>query len=330
MTAALQADPTIDTVLAPGAGPAGELWVAALGKGPDAVKVAPFDLSVSCLESVVAGDAVFAIDQKQFLQGSLAVNFLAQHADFGLMPGGNVASGPNLITADRAGQVVELSAQGNLRTRSTGGDRTMPTVAGSTAADERRRAEPLLTRLMKRPDLCAFAGLVLVTAFVLMTACPSKFTLSGILNFMVQAAQPGILVIAAALLRIGGEFDLSIASMVAFAGMIFGARVVNLDLPLIVAVPVTLILAAGIGSAKVPGLPVEVLWLLGLAALATWIFATGARSPRNNCKAVVNDSLRRHVTCGIIARAARTCTRTFSRRDAYTLPGAMPASRPSS
>ena len=53
---------------------------------PGAVKVAPFDLSVSCLESVVAGDAVFAIDQKQFLQGSLAVNFLAQPADHGLMP----------------------------------------------------------------------------------------------------------------------------------------------------------------------------------------------------------------------------------------------------
>jgi simple sugar transport system substrate-binding protein len=28
------------------------------------------------------------------------------------MPGGNVPSGPNLITADKAGQVVELSAKG--------------------------------------------------------------------------------------------------------------------------------------------------------------------------------------------------------------------------
>ena len=38
----------------------------------------------------------------------------------------------------------------------------MPTDAGSTAADERRRAEPLLTGLMKRPDLGALAGLVVV------------------------------------------------------------------------------------------------------------------------------------------------------------------------
>ena len=115
VTAALQADPTIDTVLALGAGTAGEPSVAAvvaLGKGQGAIKVASFDLSASFLESVAAGDAAFAIDQQQFLQGYLAVDFLALYADYGLMPGGNVASGPNLITADKAGQVVELSAKG--------------------------------------------------------------------------------------------------------------------------------------------------------------------------------------------------------------------------
>lgn len=115
VTAALQADPAIDTVLALGAGTAGEPSVAAvvgLGKGQGAIKVASFDLSASFLESVAAGDAAFAIDQQQFLQGYLAVDFLALHASYGLMPGGNVASGPNLITADKASQVVELSAKG--------------------------------------------------------------------------------------------------------------------------------------------------------------------------------------------------------------------------
>lgn len=115
VTAALQADPAIDTVLALGAGTAGEPSVAAvvaLGKGQGAIKVASFDLSASFLESVAAGDAAFAIDQQQFLQGYLAVNFLALNAQYGLMPGGNVASGPNLITADKAAQVVELSAKG--------------------------------------------------------------------------------------------------------------------------------------------------------------------------------------------------------------------------
>lgn len=70
------------------------------------------------------------------------------------------------------------------------------------------------------------------------------FTLSGIMNFMTPAAQLGILGIAAAMLMIGGEFDLSIGSMVAFAGMIFGVFTVNLGLPLIVAIPFTLAFAA--------------------------------------------------------------------------------------
>lgn len=114
LRAALESDPAVDTVMALGAGTAGEPSVAAvkaLGKA-DAVRVATFDLSASFLESVKGGEAAFAIDQQQFLQGYLPVAFLSLYADFGLMPGGNVPSGPNLITADKAGQVVELSAQG--------------------------------------------------------------------------------------------------------------------------------------------------------------------------------------------------------------------------
>lgn len=112
--AALDADPDIDTVMALGAATAGEPSVAAVksvGRAGE-VKVASFDLSASFLESIVAGDAAFAIDQQQFLQGYLSVNFMALHAAFGLMPGGDVPSGPNLITADKAGQVIELSAKG--------------------------------------------------------------------------------------------------------------------------------------------------------------------------------------------------------------------------
>ena len=112
--ATLDSDQDIDTVMALGASLAGEPAVAAVkavGRGGE-VRVASFDLSASFLESVAAGEAAFAIDQQQYLQGYLPVAFLALHADFGLVPGGNVPSGPNLITADKAGQVVELSAQG--------------------------------------------------------------------------------------------------------------------------------------------------------------------------------------------------------------------------
>lgn len=112
VTAALASDEAIDTVMALGAATAGEPAVAAAKASGRDVNVASFDLSASFLQSIVDGDAAFAIDQQQFLQGYLSTNFLAMHAKYGLMPGGNVPSGPNLITADKAGQVIELSSKG--------------------------------------------------------------------------------------------------------------------------------------------------------------------------------------------------------------------------
>lgn len=114
--------------------------------------------------------------------------------------------------------------------------------------DERVKAEPLLTRLMKRPELGAMAGVVLLVIFFLITADPAMFSLSGFMNFMTPASQLGILAIGAALLMIGGEFDLSIGSMVAFAGLFFGVCLVTWNLPLIAAIPLTLTFAAFFGA----------------------------------------------------------------------------------
>lgn len=144
--------------------------------------------------------------------------------------------------------------------------------ASGPLADERLKAEPLLRRLMKRPELGAIAGLILVAGFFLATADGAMFTLSGVLNFLTPAAQLGILAIAAAMLMIGGEFDLSIGSMVAFAGMIFAALVVSFGWPLILAIPTTLALAAMIGATNGAivlrtGLPSFIVTLAGLFIL---------------------------------------------------------------
>lgn len=112
VSAALASDESVDTVMALGASLAGEPAVAASKKAGRDVRVASFDLSANFLQSIVDGDAAFAIDQQQFLQGYLPVSFLALHAQYGLVPGGDVPSGPNLVTADKAAQVIELSAQG--------------------------------------------------------------------------------------------------------------------------------------------------------------------------------------------------------------------------
>jgi simple sugar transport system substrate-binding protein len=112
--AVLDSDPSIDTVLTLGAPLAGEPTVAAIAElgRTDEVNVASFDLSANFLQSIADGKAAFAIDQQQFLQGYLPVAFLALQAQYGLMPGGNVPSGPNLITKDKAAQVIDLSAKG--------------------------------------------------------------------------------------------------------------------------------------------------------------------------------------------------------------------------
>lgn len=114
--------------------------------------------------------------------------------------------------------------------------------------DERLRDVSLVTKVMRRPELGALAGLILVAIFFASTADASMFTLAGIMNILSPAAQLGILAIAAALLMIGGEFDLSIGSMVAFTGLIFGAFLTLNSWPLPLAIAATFGLAALLGG----------------------------------------------------------------------------------
>lgn len=112
--AALETDPTIDAVLgtsAPFSGEPAVTAVAELGK-KDSVHVATFDLSPSILQSIADGDAEFAVDQQQYLDGYMAVIFLKAYKDTGVMPVGQVLTGPRLVTADTAKSVLELSAAG--------------------------------------------------------------------------------------------------------------------------------------------------------------------------------------------------------------------------
>jgi len=122
-----------------------------------------------------------------------------------------------------------------------------PAALAAKAADERLKHASALTKLLRRPELGAVLGLVIVTSFFIAIANPVMFELSGIMNFMAPAAQLGILAIGASLLMVGGEFDLSVGSMVAFAGLIFAACVVTFGLPLPVAILVAFACAAAIG-----------------------------------------------------------------------------------
>lgn len=102
----------------------------------------------------------------------------------------------------------------------------------ATPADERLRRQTGLRRLMARPELGALAGTVLVFAFFGVTASGTgMFAADGILNWTTVSAQLAIIGVAAALLMIGGEFDLSVGSMIGFAGMMIAIPTVYFGWP---------------------------------------------------------------------------------------------------
>lgn len=78
----------------------------------DSFTLGTFDLSPGILEALDAGELDFAIDQQQYMQGYLPVMFLDQFVKNGLLPAGDVATGPGFVTQENAAQVIELSSQG--------------------------------------------------------------------------------------------------------------------------------------------------------------------------------------------------------------------------
>ncbi|UGA36786.1 hypothetical protein JOS77_21505 [Chromobacterium haemolyticum] len=86
--------------------------------------------------------------------------------------------------------------------------------------DERVRRLSLFDRLMGQPEFAAVAGAVLVfVVFGVGAGGSGMFAVDGIVNWSQVAAYLGIIAIGACLLMIAGEFDLSLGSMIGFAGM---------------------------------------------------------------------------------------------------------------
>ena len=86
--------------------------------------------------------------------------------------------------------------------------------------DERLKKVSPLRVLLNRPELGALGGSILVFIFFgIVAGDTGMFSAYGTLNFLDVSANLGIIAIAAAMLMIGGEFDLSIGSMIGFAGI---------------------------------------------------------------------------------------------------------------
>lgn len=115
-------------------------------------------------------------------------------------------------------------------------------------ADERLSHASLGLKLMRRPETGVFTGLV--ATFVIFGFLPgagSLYSLQGALTFLTLAAELGILAAAVALLIIAGEFDLSIGSMIGFAGIVIGLLVTELHFPLWAAISSAFAVAALVG-----------------------------------------------------------------------------------
>lgn len=114
--------------------------------------------------------------------------------------------------------------------------------------DERVREVSLWKRLLGRPELGAAAGALLIFVFFAVAASDRGFlSARGIVTWLEVSAQLGIIGIGATLLMIGGEFDLSVGSMIAAAGLVFLYPVVFAGWPAWLAIIVALLFACLVG-----------------------------------------------------------------------------------
>lgn len=112
---AISANTGVNGILA--LGPTGALpTLAAVQEAGIDVQLATFDMAPEVLQAILDGDMLFAIDQAQYLQGYLPIVLLTQFLETGAIPLGSVdrviLTGPQIVTADTAADVIDASAAG--------------------------------------------------------------------------------------------------------------------------------------------------------------------------------------------------------------------------
>ncbi|MBN9744227.1 MULTISPECIES: sugar ABC transporter substrate-binding protein [Amycolatopsis] len=108
---AVQTDSSIDAVLTLNSQVAARA-VSAIKSVNSKAQVATFDLNSDVVAAIKAGDVLFAVDQQQYEQGYLPVQFLKLYRDNANVVGGGkpVLTGPDLVdksTVDKVGQYVQ-------------------------------------------------------------------------------------------------------------------------------------------------------------------------------------------------------------------------------
>ncbi|UWR21865.1 ABC transporter permease [Sulfitobacter sp. S190] len=118
-----------------------------------------------------------------------------------------------------------------------------------TTSDERVKEMSSLRRALIRPELGGMVGTVAVFTFFLLFAFDSgMFNAQGVLNWTTVSAQFMIIAVGACLLMIAGEFDLSVGSMIGFAGMMVAIFGVVIGWPMWMAIIITFVICVAFGA----------------------------------------------------------------------------------
>lgn len=125
----------------------------------------------------------------------------------------------------------------------------MSDASSPVEQDERIKSRSPLREALIRPELGGIVGTIIVfSLFFLFAGDSGMFNAQGIMNWSQVSAQFMIIAVGACLLMIAGEFDLSVGSMIGFAGMMIAIFGVTLGWPIWLAILVTFALAVAIGA----------------------------------------------------------------------------------
>jgi simple sugar transport system substrate-binding protein len=112
--ATLSQDKTINGLMGTGVS-AGDAIVDAVAANPSLkgrLHSSSFDIDQKTISGIRSGVISATVDQQQYDEGYLPIIFLNSYLRYGIVPAGQVSTGPNFVTADNVNNVVQLQTQG--------------------------------------------------------------------------------------------------------------------------------------------------------------------------------------------------------------------------
>ncbi|MCG8924453.1 ABC transporter permease [Lentzea sp. CC55] len=141
------------------------------------------------------------------------------------------------------------------------------TATAPPAADERLGQPRAMDQLIKRPEIGAMLGALLV--FVFFSVVTEQFlSVGGAATWLDDASMLGIMAVAVALLMIGGEFDLSAGVMTASTALVTALLATQLGLNVWLSLLVSLAFALSVGALNG--------WLVMRTGLPSFIVTLGS------------------------------------------------------